>query len=177
MSTVLFETARLTARRLAAGDVDALLAVYGDREVVRWVGDGEPLDRAGCAEWVEVTDRNVATRGYGMVALVERGSAGPPIGFCGLVHPGGQVECEVKYAFLRSHWGRGYATEAVRALLAHGAAAHGLTEVIATVAPRNEASQRVLLKAGLRRGEPRRNPDGSTTLVFVWHAPGAPADA
>ena len=177
MTAVLFETARLTARRLDAGDVDALLAVYGDPEVVRWVGDGEPLARAQCAEWVEVTERNLAMRGYGMVALVERAAGGPPFGFCGLVHPGGQPRCELKYALLRSHWGRGYATEAVQALLAHGAAAHGLTEVIATVAPQNEASQRVLSKAGLRRGTPRVDEDGRTTLVFVWQAPGARADA
>jgi hypothetical protein len=46
-----------------------------------------------------------------MFALVER-ETGAVVGFCGLVHPQQQVEAELKYAFLRSAWGRGLATEA-----------------------------------------------------------------
>src|SRR4030095_1856314 len=105
-----------------------------------------------------------------MFALEERASSAV-VGFCGLVHPGGQVEAEVKYAFLRSHWGRGVANEAVRALLAYGAAAHAIKRVIAKVAPANLASQRVLLKAGMSQGRLRRNEDGSATQLFEWLAP------
>lgn len=169
---VIFETPRLRARHLAATDVDALLAVYGDTQVVRWVGDGEPLDRAGCEQWVEVTRRNYSTRGYGMVALVARDS-GLVVGFCGLVHPGGQQEAEIKYAFGRQHWGKGYATEAAAALLAWGHAAFGITWVIATVAQDNLASYRVLDKAGMQLGVLRPNDDGSFTQLFTWR-PSAP---
>lgn len=168
--TALFETARLRARRLHAGDVDALHAVYGDPQVVTWVGDGEPLEREGCVRWVEVTQRNYDTRGYGMVALLAR-DTGAIVGFCGLVHPGGQPEAEIKYAFGRAHWGRGYATEAAAALLAWGHAAFGIAHVIATVAPDNAASQRVLEKAGMKRGRLRPNDDGSFTQIYDWHAP------
>jgi RimJ/RimL family protein N-acetyltransferase len=144
-------------------------AVYGDAEAMRWVGDGQPLDRAGCVEWVGVTLRNYERRGYGMSAIVDRES-GDVIGFCGLVHPGGQPEAEVKYALRRQAWGRGLATEVVAALLRHGATAHGLRRVIATVAPDNTASQRVLLKAGMTKGALRRNDDGSFTQLFSWEA-------
>lgn len=172
MPEILFETPRLRARTLQPSDVDALLAVYGDPEVVRWVGDGQPLDRTLCEKWVGVTQHNHATRGYGMVALVDR-ATGEVAGFCGLVHPGGQPEAEIKYALHRSRWGQGLATEAAAALLAHGVSRFGLTEVIATTAPENEASHRVLLKVGMERGELRRNDDGSFTQVFVWRG-GAP---
>jgi ribosomal-protein-alanine N-acetyltransferase len=173
-STGIFETPRLRARHIEPGDVEQMLAVYGDPEVVRWVGDGTPLDRAGCEKWVEVTHRNYATRGYGMIALVERHS-GAVVGFCGLVHPGGQAEAEIKYALHRDWWGKGLATEAATALLAYGAARFGLASVIATTAPENEASHRVLLKAGMERGELRREDDGSLTQLFVWRA--RPADS
>jgi RimJ/RimL family protein N-acetyltransferase len=173
VSHLLFDTARLQVRRLEDADLDALTAVYGDAQAMRWVGEGRPLDRARCEEWLAVTRRNVSTRGYGMCAVVERAS-GTVIGFCGLVHPGGQAEAELKYALRREHWGRGYATEAAAALLAHGAAAHGLCRVVATAAPENLASHRVLLKAGMRRGERVRNDDGSFTQRFEWRA-GAPA--
>jgi [ribosomal protein S5]-alanine N-acetyltransferase len=146
-----------------------MLGVYGDPEVVRWVGDGEPLDRALCEKWIAVTHQNYATRGYGMFALVQRES-GQVVGFGGLVHPGGQPEAEIKYALHRSSWGQGFATEAASALLAYGASVFGLTEIIATTAPENEASHRVLLKAGMARGALRENDDGTFTQLFVWQA-------
>lgn len=169
----LFTTARLAVRRLAEHDLDAMHAVYGDADAMRWVGDGQPLARAQCEEWLAVTRRNYATRGYGMNAVVERGS-GAVVGFCGLVHPGGQAEAEIKYALLRARWGRGLASELAAALLAHGAAAHGLRRVIATVAPDNLASQRVLRKAGMQRGALRRNDDGSFTQLFDWQPENTP---
>jgi RimJ/RimL family protein N-acetyltransferase len=168
-STFIFETPRLRARHIEPGDIDQMLAVYGDPEVVRWVGDGTPIDRAGCEKWLHITDRNYATRGYGMVALVERHS-GVVVGFCGLVHPGGQEAAEIKYALHRDWWGKGLATEAAKALLTYGASHFGLSYVIATTAPENEASHRVLLKAGMERGELERNDDGSFTQLFVWRA-------
>jgi ribosomal-protein-alanine N-acetyltransferase len=166
----LFETARLRCRHWRDSDLQALEDVYGDTDAMRWVGDGEPLSREGCERWLEVTAGNYRTRGYGMFALEDRAS-GEVVGFCGLVHPGGQVEPEIKYALRRAAWGRGLATEAVCGLLAHGFAAHGLKRVIATVAPLNHASQRVLAKAGMREIAARRNGDGSTTCVFEWTAP------
>ena len=163
----LFETERLRCRRLAAEDLGALLSVYGDAEAMRWVGDGSPLTEAEGRAWVDVTENNYRTRGYGMFALVERESR-KVVGFCGLVHPSAQQEAEVKYAFLRTHWGRGLATEAVTELLRYAERRHGLAYVIATVYPEHLASQRVLRKAGMTEAEPRENEDGSSTLVFEW---------
>lgn len=164
-----FETERLRVRRWRDADLAALLAVYGDADAMRWVGDGSPITHDGCVQWLEVTRRNYAQRGYGMFAIEARAFEGV-VGFCGLVHPGGQPEAEVKYALHRAQWGQGFATEAVRGLLAYGARVHGLAQVIATTAPENAASHRVLLKAGLQRGELRTNDDGSRTLVFRWAA-------
>ncbi len=123
-------------------------AVYGDADAVRWVGDGEPLSRARCEEWFAVTQRKYRNRGYGMAAMVERRSQGV-IGFCGLVHPSGQPEAEIKYALRGEFWGQGFATEAAVGLLRHGAEVFALEQVIATTAPQNAASHRVLLKAGM----------------------------
>ena len=177
MPEFIFDTHRLRVRKIELVDVEPMLGVYGDREVVRWVGDGNPLDRALCERWVKVTHGNYETRGYGMFALEERESDSI-VGFCGLVHPGGQAEAEVKYALHRSRWGKGFATEAVSALLPYGASRFGLTEIIATAAPENEASHRVLLKAGMQRGALRRNEDGSFTQLFVWRpSPAEPRDA
>ena len=172
MSSTVFQSERLLCRHWIAEDFEPLLAVYSDPEAMRWVGDGQPIGQGECEEWFKVTEANYAKRGYGMFTLVERDS-GTVVGFAGLVHPGGQTEPEIKYAFLRTHWGVGLATEAVPQLLAYGASVHGLRRIIATVAPSNLVSQRVLAKAGMVLASHRANDDGSTTLVFEWLVPSA----
>lgn len=167
MRKVAFTTQRLIAHYWTGAEIEALLAVYGDTDAMRWVGDGCAITRAQCEQWTHVTLANYAKHGYGMYALEEK-ATGSTIGFCGIVHPGGQAEAEVKYALLRSHWGRGLATEAVIGLLDYGIQTHGLRHITATTAPENVASHRVLLKAGLTRGELRDNGDGTLTQFFVW---------
>ncbi len=169
MSEPVFQTERLWVRRWCDADLPSLLAVYGDPEAMRWVGDGRAITLEECVRWLDVTRSNYATRGYGMFALEERASPGA-IGFCGIVHPGGQPEPEVKYALARTHWGRGLATEAVSGLIGYGTGTHGMDFIIATTAPENVASHRVLLKAGMQRAALRVNDDGTQTQVFHWRA-------
>lgn len=169
-SRQLFSTDRLIVRQWRPDDATALLEVYGDREAMRWVGDGEPLTHEECDRWLEVTGRNYRLRGYGMNTLVDRAS-GEVVGFAGLVHPGGQLEAEIKYALARRHWGRGLATEAAIGLVRYGLDVAGLREIIATTAPENTASHSVLMKAGLQRAELRENEDGSATQVFRHRVP------
>ena len=166
---VIFETPRLIGRHLVASDLDAMHAVYGDASAMRWVGDGEPLERERCARWIDVTHRNYALRGYGMTALVDR-ATGDTVGFIGLVHPNDQIEAELKYALHRAWWGRGLATEGATGMLAYAASMLGLEQVMATAAPEHTLSHRVLIKAGLQRGAVRHNADGSLTQLFAWHA-------
>ncbi|RVT46829.1 GNAT family N-acetyltransferase [Rubrivivax albus] len=170
MTDAVFETERLVVRRLRDSDLSDLMAVYGDAEAMQWVGDGQPITENECREWLVVTHRNYEKRGYGMFA-VELNAAPGVIGFCGIVHPGGQEEAEVKYAYLRKFWGQGIATEALCGLIGYGTRAHEITRFIATTAPENSASHAVLSKAGMRRGELRQNEDGSFTQLFEYEAP------
>lgn len=167
-----FVSPRLRCRHWVASDRAALLEVYGDADAMRWVGGGTVLSEADADRWFEVTARNYARRGYGMYAL-EDGATGQIVGFAGLVHPGDQPEAEVKYALARAWWGRGLATEVVRHLLDVAQSRYGLVDVIATVAPENAASQRVLAKAGLTRRADRIDDDGSRTVVFGCALPPA----
>ncbi len=139
---------------------------------MRWVGDGKPITPEACLRWMKVTESNYASRGYGMFAL-EDSATGHVIGFCGFVHPDGQLEPEVKYSFIRPVWGEGLASEIVPPLLEYGAKQHGLNRIVATVDEGHVASQRVLLKAGAKLIERRVEADGGTTQVFEWLAGGA----
>jgi RimJ/RimL family protein N-acetyltransferase len=164
---VVAATDRLLIRELTPADRDAMLAVYGDREAMRWVGDGSTLTPAQADRWLDVTARNYRHYGYGMYAMTLREQPEAVVGFIGLVHPGGQPEAEIKYALGRAYWGAGFATEAVSAVLDYGFGSCRLTRVIATTAPENAASHRVLQKAGLEEVTPRRHDDGSWDRVFA----------
>ena len=169
LSTVVFETSRLIARHIDPSDANAMLAVYGSTETTRFVGDGKPLNLQSCEGWIQVILERYMKYGYGMSALTLR-SSGEVVGFCGLVHPHYQIEAEIKYAFRQAFWGKGLATEAVAAMLKCARDDFRLAEVIATVNPMNAASQKVLLNAGMKKGDLRPNPDGSFTQMFSWTA-------
>ena len=63
---------------------------------------------------------------------------------------GGREELEVGYLLARRCWGQGYATEALRAVVAAAFAELGVERVVAATAVENTRSARVLERAGLR---------------------------
>ena len=56
---------------------------------------------------------------------------------------------ELGYRLARRFWGHGYATEMARQVVAHGLEQLALDEILAVTIPENQASVRVLEKAGL----------------------------
>ena len=165
---IVFKTPRLICRRWRPDDLPHIFSIYSDPEGARWVGDGTPITWAESERWLDVTASNYVERGYGMFA-VEVGETGSIVGFCGLVHPDGQTDAEIKYAYQRSDWGKGYASEIAPALIRYGAERFGLLRIIATVARENLASQRVLEKANMCFVEAIEDDEGET-LVFEWRA-------
>lgn len=164
---ILFETPRLIVRHLQPGDADDMYAIYGDPAVVRWVDDGEPLSHELCAKWIDVSMNNYATKGFGASAVIER-ATGLFIGCCGIVYAPDRTEPEIIYAFRRTHWGQGFASEVVPAMLAYGFSHCGLNEIYATIAPENLASARVLTKAGMIWLRNEVESDDSITAFYLW---------
>lgn len=166
---MMYRTERLLVRHLTAADLDSMVAVYGDPDAMRFVDDGQPLDRARCAEWVTVTENNYAERGYGMSAIdfIETGET---IGFMGIVHPGGRP-AELKYSLRREFWNLGLATEAARGMVAYGNRVFGMKRILATADPANRASHNVLTKIGMTR-QPDLEAKQPGTLFFLWEAEG-----
>lgn len=147
--SVVCETERLRVRHLERGDVDALHAICGDEELMRYVGDSRPLRREDCERWIEISMRNYARQGFGNFAVDEK-ATDRMVGYCGLVRAPNRVEVEVIYTFLAEVSGRGYATEAAGAVLGAGFETFGLTEIYATIDPANAPSLRIVEKLGMR---------------------------
>lgn len=59
-------------------------------------------------------------------------------------------EVEIGWRLKRSHWGKGYATEAARVILQHAFRNVDLNKVVADIVPLNHGSIRVAEKIGLK---------------------------
>ena len=76
-------------------------------------------------------------------------SSGEFIGWYILKHLPNDGEVEVGFRIRKKFWGKGYSTEAGKALLKHGFGTVGLKKIAAIVRPDNFASQAVIKKIGL----------------------------
>jgi [ribosomal protein S5]-alanine N-acetyltransferase len=148
------ETARLVIRTFELSDADAWIALFSDPEVRRWL----PAAPAPTLEIFKgaIDSRHAMERelGYAMWAVASR-TTGEFLGQCGLrpaatMDENAGSEIDLAYHFVRASWGKGYATEAVVAVLAHGLGPLGLHEVMAVAMPDNVGSWRVMEKAGMR---------------------------
>jgi ribosomal-protein-alanine N-acetyltransferase len=142
-------TGRLLLRPLAAADLDAVLLVFGDARVSRFIGDGRLWDAAAAMSWLSRAQAHVAAHGFGSLAVVEV-ATGRTVGEAGLALLEGGPEVEVTYTLAHDAWGKGYATEAARAVLAWGFESVGLQRIVAVVSPENARSRRVIEKLGMR---------------------------
>lgn len=99
-----------------------------------------------------ITELLTATESTGFALLpVQRRDEGDFIGYCGLIIGRSTLEePEIAYELFRHAHGRGYATEAARAVI-DAAAATGRERLWATVAAWNTPSFRVLEKLGFER--------------------------
>jgi RimJ/RimL family protein N-acetyltransferase len=140
------ETARLKLRQFRDTDLDAYAPMMADLEVVRYLGDGKPLDRPNAWRSMAVMIGHWSMRGYGFWALEEK-ATGALVGRGGLWFPEGWPMLEVGWTLARSAWGKGYATELGRAAL-DIAFAQGVPKVGSVILPANERSIRVALRLG-----------------------------
>lgn len=74
---------------------------------------------------------------------------GKLIGGCGIEKRSARKEGVIGYCLNRAYWGRGYGTEATRALIAFGFTRLALHRIFALCDPANVGSNRVLEKAGM----------------------------
>ena len=142
-------TARLRLRPAGSTDTDALHALWTDPKVRRWLWDDDVIPRATVEAVIADGAASFAAHGYGHWLVVD--DTDGVVGFCGLrrVVDGGEVE--LLYALAPAFWGKGYATEAARAVLAHGFDRVGLGRIVAQTDVPNAASVRVLERLGMTR--------------------------
>jgi RimJ/RimL family protein N-acetyltransferase len=145
------ETPRLLLRRPEPRDRAALCRMFGDPLVMADLGptkDGAGVDAA--------LARHDADRREGLgFQVVERREDGTVVGFCGLkrgdAHNPIAGEVEAGWIVDRPYWRRGYALEAMAAVLDWGWRHTDAPRIVAITAAVNVASQRLMARLGMHR--------------------------
>jgi RimJ/RimL family protein N-acetyltransferase len=140
-------------------------AVIGAKIPAWWP---EESDRRFLRVRIEDIDRDPAAEPWLLWALVHRGSARTMVGYAGFHGPpaGEDAKLELGYAIFPAFQGRGYASEAARALMDWARAGHGIGHFVVSIAPGNEPSLALARRLGfVQTGEQWDDEDG-LELVF-----------
>jgi RimJ/RimL family protein N-acetyltransferase len=156
------QTARLDLRPYAGDDFEALFGILANPAAMRFFGPARPFSRAEAREYLEAHARLRAVHGFAPWSVRLR-ETGRVVGWGGLLVDPFEEGWgdEVGYILHSSVWGRGLATELVRAAVSEGFERQRRERLCAYVRPANLASARVLEKCAFHRlrYEPRLERD------------------
>jgi len=164
-------TDRLVLRPFAESDGEDIYVLHTDARVLRY-WDSPPWADRSRIERFFATTRRMEEEGTGVRLAIDRAEDGVFLGWCTLTNWNPDYRsASLGYCFGEAAWGRGYATEAVRALLGWAYDALDLNRVQAEADTRNIASARVLEKLGfVREGTLREDcvVDGDVSDSWVY---------
>jgi len=145
-------SARLLLDSLSEADVASLVELAGDSAIAdTTISVPHPLDERVAHEWLAGLAQAMALGSAEHFAIRE--ASGAPL--VGMVSLRGidreHEEAELSFWIGRPFWGRGYATEAAGAAVAHAFDVLSLNRIVAHHMVRNPASGRVLARLGFRQ--------------------------
>ena len=126
------------------------------------------VSRAEAADLYHRWDLHWRRHGFGYL-VVRRRSDATIAGFCGtkFVSLHDRTVLNLFYRFAPAQWGEGLASEAASAVVGWALAAMPENAVVARIRPENLASQRVAVRAGLRRA-PSLDCPGEDGLDWIF---------
>lgn len=150
MTLPVLQTPHLTLRPFLLSDAPHIYRLAGAREIA----DGtltipHPYPEGAAEAWLLTRDEDHEKTGSVVLAMTVMESGE----FCGTIglHMSSQNErAELGYWVGLPYWGRGYATEAARAMIDYGFGAMGLRRIYAMHYLQNPASGRVMQKLGMK---------------------------
>ncbi|RUM05583.1 GNAT family N-acetyltransferase [Rhizobium chutanense] len=146
------ETERLTLRPHRLDDFEAHAALWADKDVVRFISDVASTREQSWSRMLRLAGM-WHHMGFGFLAIVEKAS-GRFIGEAGFMEsrremdPSIEGTMELGWALTPSAHGRGYATEALTALIGWAGTHFPGKPMSCIISPENQASLRVAAKLG-----------------------------
>lgn len=139
------ETERLIIRQFELQDWEAVHSYTGDATVMTYIDEGQ-MSETQTKQFVE---KNSSDQAEAFPVLLK--SQNKLIGHM-VFHPWfGHLTYEIGWVFHLNHQGKGYATEAAKALVRYCFESLHSHRIIATCQPENPASYRVMEKIGMNR--------------------------
>lgn len=146
---VTLETERLILRMFCQDDFEQYALICADPDVMRFLGEGKPLNRAEAWRQMAVIIGHWQLLDYGIWAVEERKSKNL-VGRIGFFNPEGWPGFELGWVLGKEHWGKGYASEGARRALDYAFHEMNRERVISLIHPDNLGSIRVAERIGER---------------------------
>ena len=135
---------------MSPADADFIIELVNEPAFREYIGDKGIQNTHDALRYIEsVGTSSYAAFGFGLY-IADLKDSGTPIGICGLLKRPYLSDVDIGFAFLDRYRGQGYAYEAAAAVLEYGRTTLGLPRIIATTAPGNLASVKLLNRLGLR---------------------------
>jgi len=148
---IFLETERLILAYLEYSDLENLVLLRSDPDVMRYINTGKIQTKEEVEQFLAKVIPYQDEYGFGFFSVFEKES-GEFIGQAGLLHVAYEPkneDIEVGYRFHKKYWGKGYATECVRALIRWGFEPLSISKLVAFAHPDNIRSSRVLEKVSM----------------------------
>ncbi|WP_375290584.1 GNAT family N-acetyltransferase [Qipengyuania sp.] len=175
MADIIAETERLILRTVEEGDAALQFRVLNTPKVMARLGGVKELHEIEAKH--AKTMASQAREGFSFLMMIEK-DTGELVGHCGikrvdnaLAH--NQGDHEIGWLVREDRWRRGYAEEAMRAVLEWAFGRVGAPHVVALTSRMNEASWRLMEKLGMRRrtdldfDDPDYPPDDRRMILYA----------
>jgi len=146
----IIETTRLAIREINWGDRESLADILSDKEVMYYSFKGvcTPVE---IENYIVDCQTNYKTNGFGQWAVIDKLHQ-KLIGLCGINNDfNGDFSIKhVNYRFAVNFWGKGFATEALSAVIEVAKYRFSLEELYALIEPENKASVIIAANQGFQ---------------------------
>jgi RimJ/RimL family protein N-acetyltransferase len=143
------ETERLMLRAFTIVDAPRVQLLAGDKQIAATTAlIPHPYPKGEAERWISTHTKSFED-GRGATCAVMRREEGLLVGAIALEFHSKHQRAEVGYWIGREYWGNGYATEALKAMIAYGFS-RGVNRIWAECFATNPASGRVMQKAAMR---------------------------
>ena len=140
-------TDSLEIRHFIEADTAEYVDIMTNPTVTKYLGTGRDLTEEDVKKALSYY-KALWNKGYGIFAVKEK-TSGKIIGHCG-IQPISDGRIEILFAYAPDAWGKGYATEAGKAVLAYAKEHFEVKEINAMSYPQNMASIAVINKLGFK---------------------------
>jgi [ribosomal protein S5]-alanine N-acetyltransferase len=152
MKDTFLETERLIVKYPTQDDYTLIHELETDIEVMKYISDGSISSPERTQNKLNKDMAHFAKHHFGTGLVFEK-ATGEFVGQAGLTfleYNDNQPEVELDYLLHKAYWGKGYATELAKKSIEWGFKHLPLNNLIAVTDLKNQGSQNVLIKAGLK---------------------------